>query len=301
MARVHGHLQPRGAHPAHRARVPVARHARDRRQPVGRAVRRPSGDGDRPDPRHRGRDIASRPARRGAASPTRRADPASNRTSCACWKEPRDGPALRSHRHRPDRLPQASRPDARRSSCGSAALEAVEDAGLTFADIDAIVIGKAPDALEGVMMPELSLADALGAVGKPIHRVHTAGSVGASTAITGRHARGVGSLRPRARRLLREAVGGQRHVGALGRAFGRAGRGRHVRAVDPRATSGDPARPSTSGGWSRSRTASTRSRTRTRTCASPTSRSTRSRSPRCCGTRCTSSSRAHRRTGRRRS
>ncbi|HEX3667868.1 MAG TPA: thiolase domain-containing protein, partial [Acidimicrobiia bacterium] len=56
-----------------------------------------------------------------------------------------------------------------------AALEALEDAGMTFADIDAIVIGKAPDALEAVMMPELSLADALGAVGKPIHRVHTAG------------------------------------------------------------------------------------------------------------------------------
>src|SRR2546423_10459742 len=66
-----------------------------------------------------------------------------------------------------------------------AALEALEDAGMTFADIDAIVIGKAPDALEAVMMPELSLADALGAVGKPIHPVHTAGSVGASTAITG--------------------------------------------------------------------------------------------------------------------
>jgi len=66
-----------------------------------------------------------------------------------------------------------------------AALEAVADAGLTLADIDAVVIGKAPDALEGVMMPELSLCDALGAVGKPIHRVHTAGSVGASTAITG--------------------------------------------------------------------------------------------------------------------
>ena len=66
-----------------------------------------------------------------------------------------------------------------------AALEALADAELTFADIDAIVIGKAPDALEGVMMPELSLADALGAVGKPIHRVHTAGSVGAATAITG--------------------------------------------------------------------------------------------------------------------
>ena len=66
-----------------------------------------------------------------------------------------------------------------------AAIKALDDAGMTFADIDAIVIGKAPDALEGVMMPELSLADALGAVGKPIHRVHTAGSVGASTAVTG--------------------------------------------------------------------------------------------------------------------
>ena len=65
-----------------------------------------------------------------------------------------------------------------------AALRALEDADLEWKDLDAIVIGKAPDALEGVMMPELSLCDALGAVGKPIHRVHTAGSVGASTAIT---------------------------------------------------------------------------------------------------------------------
>ncbi len=65
-----------------------------------------------------------------------------------------------------------------------AAIRALDDAHLTFADVDAFVIGKAPDALEGVMMPELSLCDALGAVGKPIHRVHTAGSVGASTAIS---------------------------------------------------------------------------------------------------------------------
>ncbi len=65
-----------------------------------------------------------------------------------------------------------------------AALRALEDAELEWKDLDAIVIGKAPDALEGVMMPELSLCDALGAVGKPIHRVHTAGSVGASTAIS---------------------------------------------------------------------------------------------------------------------
>ena len=38
---------------------------------------------------------------------------------------------------------------------------------MTWRDIDAVVIGKAPDFFEGVMMPELYLADALGAVGKP--------------------------------------------------------------------------------------------------------------------------------------
>ena len=32
-------------------------------------------------------------------------------------------------------------------------------------------------------MPELYLADAIGAVGKPVLRVHTAGSVGGSTAV----------------------------------------------------------------------------------------------------------------------
>ncbi|NUR85151.1 MAG: thiolase domain-containing protein, partial [Nonomuraea sp.] len=59
------------------------------------------------------------------------------------------------------------------------------DAGLTFRDIDAVVIGKAPDLFEGVMMPESYLADALGAAGKPMMRVHTAGSVGGSTALVG--------------------------------------------------------------------------------------------------------------------
>ena len=64
-----------------------------------------------------------------------------------------------------------------------AAVEALEDAGMDFDDIDAVVVGKAPDTFEGVIMPELYLADALGAVGKPLLRVHTAGSVGGSTAI----------------------------------------------------------------------------------------------------------------------
>jgi len=64
-----------------------------------------------------------------------------------------------------------------------AALRALEDAELTWSDIDAIVIGKAPDMFEGVMMPELFLADALGGAYKPMIRVHTAGSVGGSTGI----------------------------------------------------------------------------------------------------------------------
>ena len=66
--------------------------------------------------------------------------------------------------------------------CREAALRALEDAGLGFEDIDAVVVGKAPDTFEGVMLPENYLADALGATGKPLLRVHTAGSVGGSTA-----------------------------------------------------------------------------------------------------------------------
>src|SRR6188768_1857225 len=64
-----------------------------------------------------------------------------------------------------------------------AASRALEDARMTMADIDAVVLGKAPDLFEGVMKPELYLSDALGAVGKPMFRVHTAGSVGGTTAI----------------------------------------------------------------------------------------------------------------------
>ncbi|MEE2032308.1 thiolase domain-containing protein [Rhodococcus chondri] len=59
---------------------------------------------------------------------------------------------------------------------------AMLDAQVGWDDIDAVVIGKAPDLFEGVMMPELSMADAIGATGKPMLRVHTAGSVGGSTA-----------------------------------------------------------------------------------------------------------------------
>ena len=60
---------------------------------------------------------------------------------------------------------------------------AMLDAQVGWDEIDAVVLGKAPDLFEGVMMPELFLADSLGATGKPLLRVHTAGSVGGATAL----------------------------------------------------------------------------------------------------------------------
>ncbi|MDZ7782147.1 MAG: thiolase domain-containing protein [Halioglobus sp.] len=64
-----------------------------------------------------------------------------------------------------------------------AAVGALRDAELTWDDIDAVIVGKAPDMFEGVVMPEIYLTDALGCNGKPMLRVHTAGSVGGSTAL----------------------------------------------------------------------------------------------------------------------
>ena len=69
--------------------------------------------------------------------------------------------------------------------CREAIDKALTDAQVSMDDIDAIVIGKAPDLFEGTMMPELALAQSLGAEGKRLIRVHTAGSVGGSTANVG--------------------------------------------------------------------------------------------------------------------
>ena len=64
-----------------------------------------------------------------------------------------------------------------------AAVNALKDADLTWNDIEAVIVGKAPDMFEGIIMPEVYLTDALGCNGKPMLRVHTAGSVGGSTAL----------------------------------------------------------------------------------------------------------------------
>ncbi|OJF12935.1 thiolase domain-containing protein [Couchioplanes caeruleus] len=66
--------------------------------------------------------------------------------------------------------------------CREAIDRALEDAATDWSQIDAVVLGKAPDLFEGVMMPELFLAEAIGAAGRPLLRVHTAGSVGGATA-----------------------------------------------------------------------------------------------------------------------
>lgn len=60
---------------------------------------------------------------------------------------------------------------------------ALDDAGLDAGDLDAVVLGTAPDFFEGVAQPEQWLAGVLGAVGLPLLRIHTAGSVGGSTAV----------------------------------------------------------------------------------------------------------------------
>ncbi|MCX4096916.1 thiolase domain-containing protein [Nocardia sp. alder85J] len=64
---------------------------------------------------------------------------------------------------------------------------ALADAGLELGEVDAVVLSKTPDLFDGVMNPELYLADALGARGLPVTRVFTGGSVGGHAAIYGAH------------------------------------------------------------------------------------------------------------------
>jgi len=131
-----------------------------------------------------------------------------------------------------------------------AAQRALDDAELTWTDIDAVVLGKAPDPFEGVMMPELSMADALGAAGKPILRVHTAGSVGGSTAIvasnlvrTGRHERVLTVA------YEKQAEGNAQWGLAGGRSGGMGAAASSLRGC--RSSSPAPARLRTSARWSR--------------------------------------------------
>ena len=66
-----------------------------------------------------------------------------------------------------------------------AGMLAIEDAGLDPSDIDAVVIGSAPEIFEGVNFPEDLIAPALGLCPGPVMRIHTGGTVGAATGIAG--------------------------------------------------------------------------------------------------------------------
>ncbi len=60
---------------------------------------------------------------------------------------------------------------------------ALDDAGLKLKDVDAVVFGMAPEALDGVNSMDKWCADAAGARNKPFMRVHTGGATGGSAAI----------------------------------------------------------------------------------------------------------------------
>jgi acetyl-CoA C-acetyltransferase len=62
---------------------------------------------------------------------------------------------------------------------------ALADAGVTMADIGAVVVPLAPDALIGIGNGERWCVEALGAQGKPIMRVNTGGATGLTAVIAG--------------------------------------------------------------------------------------------------------------------
>ncbi len=66
-----------------------------------------------------------------------------------------------------------------------AAFRAVEDAGITMRDVDAVVVGSGPELFEGVAQPEHWVGPAIGAPDKPLMRIQTGGTSGASAAIAG--------------------------------------------------------------------------------------------------------------------
>jgi acetyl-CoA C-acetyltransferase len=66
---------------------------------------------------------------------------------------------------------------------GEAARAALAHANVAARDIDAIFIGTAPDALIGVADADFWVADYIGGIGKPVMRISTGGTTGATAAI----------------------------------------------------------------------------------------------------------------------
>jgi acetyl-CoA C-acetyltransferase len=68
---------------------------------------------------------------------------------------------------------------------GDAAHRAIDDADLTFGDIDAVVFSQAPEAFFGIAHPERWAVDYAGAANVPSMRIHTGGTTGGSAAQVG--------------------------------------------------------------------------------------------------------------------
>ena len=97
---------------------------------------------------------------------------------------------------------------------GEAVRAALDHANLTVDDIDAIFIGTAPDALIGVADADFWIADHIGALGKPVMRISTGGSTGASAAIAAQDAVASGRF-DRVLAVAVERAGESRDVQAL--------------------------------------------------------------------------------------
>ena len=67
-------------------------------------------------------------------------------------------------------------------------------AGLTLADVDAFVVGNM-EMFEGINMPDQWMASTLGAAGKPLFKLNTGGTVGASTAVAATQLLAAGTFR----------------------------------------------------------------------------------------------------------
>lgn len=61
--------------------------------------------------------------------------------------------------------------------------KALEDADMDISEVDAIVVGNAPELFDGINHPEKWAADSIGGRNLPVIRTHTGGTVGASAGI----------------------------------------------------------------------------------------------------------------------
>ena len=91
---------------------------------------------------------------------------------------------------------------------------ALSNAAVELQDIDAVFIGTAPDALIGVTDADMWLIDNIGAAGKPVMRISTGGSTGASAAIAAHDAVASGRF-DRVLAIAVERAGESRDVQAL--------------------------------------------------------------------------------------